>query len=285
MQVVGTFREVLGEGPVWCEREQALYWTDIRRKLIRRHRPATGETVTWELPEIVGSFALRRGGGLIVAMRSDIVLFDPSTGTMERLAAPDADKPSHRFNDGKCDPRGRFVVGSMDDVTREPTGTLWSVSADGSCRALLSNCRIPNGLAWSPDGGRMYFADTGDGAIRVYDYDLATGAISSERTIAQLDDGAPDGATVDEQGYYWSAVYGGWRLERRAPDGRLDATFDVPVQNPTSCAFGGPKLDRLYVTSASQRLSTEELAAQPLAGAVMVLQVGVRGLPSTRFDG
>jgi sugar lactone lactonase YvrE len=285
MQVVGTFREVLGEGPVWCEIEQALYWTDIRRKLIRRHSPATGETVTWELPEIVGSFALRRNGGLIVAMRSDIVLFDPSTGRMERLAAPDADKPNHRFNDGKCDPKGRFVVGSMDDVTRDPTGSLWSVSADGSCRALLSNCRIPNGLAWSPDGGRMYFADTGDGAIRVYDYDLATGAIGSERTIAQLDNGAPDGATVDEQGYYWSAVYGGWRVERRAPDGRLDATFDVPVQNPTSCAFGGLDLDQLYVTSASQRLSTEELAAQPLAGAVMVLQVGVRGLPSTRFDG
>jgi sugar lactone lactonase YvrE len=131
----------------------------------------------------------------------------------------------------------------------------------------------------------MYFADTGDGAIRIYDYDLATGAIGSERTIVQLDNGAPDGATVDEQGYYWSAVYGGWRVERRAPDGRLDATFDVPVQNPTSCAFGGLDLDQLYVTSASQRLSTEELAAQPLAGAVMVLQVGVRGLPSTRFDG
>jgi sugar lactone lactonase YvrE len=285
MQVVGTFREVLGEGPVWCEIEQALYWTDIRRKLIRRHRPAMGETVTWEFPEIVGSFALRRNGGLIIAMRSDIVLFDPSTVRMERLAAPDACKPNHRFNDGKCDPKGRFVVGSMDDVTREPTGSLWSVSADGSCRALLSNCRIPNGLAWSPDGGRMYFADTGDGAIRVYDYDLATGAIDSERIFAQLDNGAPDGATVDDQGYYWSAVYGGWRVERRAPDGRLDATFDVPVQNPTSCAFGGPDLDQLYVTSASQRLSTEELAAQPLAGAVMVLQVGVRGLPSTRFGG
>jgi sugar lactone lactonase YvrE len=285
MQVIGTFREVLGEGPVWCDIEQALYWTDIRRKLIRRHTPATGETITWELPEIVGSFALRRTGGLVVAMRSEIGLFDPSTGRMEVLAAPEAGKPNHRFNDGKCDPRGRFVVGTMDDVTREPTGSLWSVSGDGSCRALFSKCRIPNGLAWSPDGDRMYFADTGEGTIKVYDYELATGEIGPERLFARLDDGAADGATVDEHGYYWSAIYGGWRLERRAPDGRLDATIDLPVQNPTSCAFGGAALDRLYVTSASQRLSAEQLAAQPLAGAVMVLEVGVRGLPSTRFDG
>jgi sugar lactone lactonase YvrE len=285
MQVIGAFREVLGEGPVWCEIEQALYWTDIRRKLIRRHSQANGETVTWELPEIVGSFALRRSGGLIVAMRSDIVLFDPSTGTMEKLAAPDAGKPNHRFNDGKCDPQGRFIVGSMDDVTRDPTGTVWSVSADGSCRALLPNCRIPNGLAWSPDGSRMYFADTGAGTIKVYDYELATGLVGTEQLFARLCDGAPDGATVDEQGYYWSAVYGGWRLERRAPDGRLDATVDVPVQNPTSCTFGGASLDQLYVTSASQRLSADQLAGQPLAGAVMVFDVGVRGLPSTRFYG
>ena len=284
METVGAFREVLAEGPVWCDVDQALYWTDIRRQLIRRHTPATGETVTWEFPELVGSFALRRGGGLLVALASRLATFDPASGDIVTLAAPEAGKPTHRFNDGKCDPAGRFLAGTMDDATREPTGSLWSM-ANGNCRAVVSGCRIPNGLAWSPDGRRMYFSDTMTGDIHVYEYDPATGVVGVGSMFAKVAKGGPDGATVDAEGYYWCAVYGGWRVERYAPDGTLDRTINLPVQNPTSCAFGGSGLDRLYVTSASQRLTPEELAQQPLAGAIVVLDVGARGLPSVRYAG
>lgn len=285
MQEVGAFRELLGEGPVWCEIQQALYWADIRRRLIRRFAPATGETATWELPDLVGSFALRADGGVVVALGCKFAFFDPQSGSIKVVAEPEPGKPTYRFNDGKCDPAGRFLAGSMDDVARGPTGTLWSLAGDGAYRPLLGGCRIPNGLAWSPDGRTMYFSDTAVGVIRAYDYNVSTGEVGSVRLFAHIENGGPDGGTVDEQGYYWCAIYGGWRLERRAPNGRLDRVIELPMQNPTSCIFGGSELDCLYVTSASQRLSQEELAVQPLAGAVLVLDVGVRGLPSARFNG
>jgi len=285
MEVVGAFREMLGEGPIWCDLDQALYWTDIRRKLIRRHNVTTGQMASWELPELVGSFALRRNGGLVVALQSRIAFFDPASGAMETVAAPEAGKPGHRFNDGKCDPVGRFVVGSMEDATRAPLGALWSLDASRSCQALIGGCCIPNGLAWSPDGARMYFSDTITGVVMAYAYDAGSGRVGSGTVFATITDGGPDGATVDAEGHYWCAIYGGWRIERYAPDGSLDRTISLPVQNPTSCCFGGPNLDRLYVTSASQRLSGAELAAQPRAGAIFTLDPGVRGLPSMRFAG
>ncbi|MDB5362816.1 MAG: hypothetical protein JWO51_4113, partial [Rhodospirillales bacterium] len=239
METVGTFREVLGESPVWCDRDQALYWADIRRRLIRRHAIETGETHSWEFPELVGCFALRQNGGFVVALQSRIAFFDPATGEIETVATPEAGKPGHRFNDGKCDPAGRFLAGSMEDATRAPSGTLWSLAASGTCRALIEGCSLPNGLAWSPDGARMYFSDTMSGVVMVYPYDVANGTTGPGEVFATIGDGGPDGATVDAEGYYWSAIYGGWRVERYAPDGALDRTIRLPVQNPTSCCFGG----------------------------------------------
>lgn len=285
METLGDYRDVLGEGPVWCERGQMLYWTDIRRRLIRAHAVGTGERKSWELPELVGSFALREAGGFVVALKSRLAFFDLASGAVTTAAAPEADKEGHRFNDGKCDPAGRFVAGTMEDATRAPLGSLWSLDGSGTCRSLLGGCRIPNGLAWDAAGTRMYFSDTVEGLIRVYDYDPASGACGEGRIFAKVENGGPDGATVDAQGYYWCAIYGGWRIERYAPDGTLDRTVPMPVQNPTSCCFGGPDLNRLYVTSASQRLNEAERAAQPLAGAVFVIDPGVRGLPSRRFAG
>jgi sugar lactone lactonase YvrE len=284
MDTIGDFREILGEGPVWCELEQALYWVDIRRHLIRRYIPESGQTDTWETPELVSCFALRKQGGLLVALRSRLAFFNPATGSTEPVAAPEVGKSDIRFNDGKCDPAGRFVVGSMNDVSRNPVGSLWSLERSSS-RALLRGCRIPNGLAWSPDGSRMYFSDTLDGEVWSFDYDVTSGEIENRRTFVRIGGGGPDGATVDGDGFYWCAIYGGWRVERYAPNGRLDRTINVPVQNPTSCAFGGRNLDTLYVTTARQRLSPEALAAQPLAGAILAVDVGIsiRGLPAVRF--
>lgn len=285
IDVIGDFREELGESPVWCEENSLLYWIDIRRKLIRCFELSSGTFRSWSLLETVGSIVLRRQGGLLIALQSRLALFNPVDGSIQSTAAPTQDEPHLRFNDGKCDPAGRFIVGTMDDASRGPIGTLWLFEGSGQRRALVEGCRIPNGLAWSPEGDRMFFADTKLGKIDAYSYDVATGTIGPSIPFAAVSQGGPDGATVDSQGYYWSAIYGGWRLERYAPDGTLDRVVTLPVENPTSCCFGGNSYETLYVTSAWQRLSHQELEAQPLAGALLSLDVGVAGLPGARFAG
>ena len=286
IQRIGDTRDILGEGPVWCPREQALYWVDIRRPCLQRYDARSKQVTSWDMPELVGSLALCEAGGLLLALRSSLSRFDPVTGHMIRICAPEAERPNMRFNDGKCDRQGRFWVGTMNDVTREPTGSLYRLDANGDCRALAQGITIPNSLAWSPDDQTMYFADSFVHTIFNYPFDSATGNLGARRAFAKtLPPAIPDGATVDTAGFLWSAHYDGWRITRYSPDGRIARTIDLPVQRPTSCAFGGPDLDILYVTTASQRLSAEELAQQPLAGALLALDVGVRGLPEPRYVG
>ncbi len=283
---VGEQTDFLGESPVWCDREQALFWVDVRFKLIRRYAHATGKVDSWVMPEMVGSLALREKGGLVAALATAICFFDPKTGGVERIAAPEAHIPKRRFNDGKCDRQGRFWVGTMHDVTRETAGTMFRFDPDRSCNPIFGGVGCPNGLCFSPDGKTMYYADTSRWRIEAFDYDPATGNATNRRDIVTLPDGiGPDGATVDAEGFIWNAQYDGWRLARYAPDGRLDRIVELPVQRPTSCAFGGPNRDILYVTTALQWLKPEEVLAQPLAGGLLALDVGVRGLPEARYQG
>lgn len=283
IDVAVNLADSLGEAPLWCDRRKRLFWSDLRRNLIHALAPSTGAIATWSLPELTCSFALASDEELVVALRSRIVRFEMAAGTMADLAAPEAARPNLRFNDGKCDPAGRFVVGSMDDVGRGPVGAIWSVGPDGSHQMLFGGLCIPNGLAWSPDGTRMYVSDTMAGIIWTCGYDPVTGGTTARDVFARIGNGGPDGGTVDAEGYYWCAIYGGWRIERYAPSGALDRTIELPVQNPSSCAFGGEALNQLYVTTARQRLSEDQLADQPLAGAVLVIEPGVTGLPSTYF--
>jgi sugar lactone lactonase YvrE len=284
---VGATTDILGEGPVWDVQEQALYWVDIRRPALRRYLPASGDASTWPMPEMVGSLAVRKRGGVLLALRSALAFFDPATGTIERVAAPEAHLAEHRFNDGKCDRQGRFWAGTMHDVTRDPVGTLYRLDPARGCVAMEKGIRIPNSLCWSPDGATMYFADSLARTIFAYPFDPATGALGLRRVFATVEAPAiPDGATVDRDGFIWCAHYDGWRIVRFAPDGRIDRTIELPVQRPTSCQFGGPDLGTLYVTTALQKLSPEQLAAQPLAGALLALmEVGASGLPEARYDG
>jgi L-arabinonolactonase len=189
-----------------------------------------------------------------------------------------------RFNDGKCDRQGRFWVGSMDDVGRGPVGTLYRFES-GRYTAVLEGIAVPNSLCWSPDGTIMYFADGIDPVIWAYPFDTATGTPGVRRVFARLPDatGIPDGATVDAQGFLWSAHYGGSMVTRYAPDGRVDRVINVPVTQPTSCAFAGPDLDTLIITTASQRLSPEALRSQPLAGALLSIRTGARGCPEPQY--
>jgi L-arabinonolactonase len=277
----------LAEGPLWDPIERSLFWVDIPAGLVQRFDPASGARAAWTLPEGVGALALREKGGLVVALASGFALFDPASGALRRLASPEAGLPDNRMNDGKCDRRGRFWAGTMNAGADMFAGSLYRLDADLSFRSMAGGIGISNGPAWSPDDLVFYFADSRRRLIYAYDFDLATGAIANRRVFADCshEPFEPDGATIDEEGCLWSAQWNGWRIVRYTPDGGVDRIVEMPVQRPTSCMFGGPNLGTLYVTSARIGLTDEELAAQPQAGGVFALDVGVRGLPAFRFAG
>ena len=249
--VRGTDR--LGECTLWCEREQALWWIDSRAPSLKRWDPASNAVRVLDLPATVGSVAFRESGGMLAALQSGIHFLDPATGALETVAQPEAHLPENRFNDGRCDRAGRFWAGTMSDARREPTGSLYRLSADLECRHIRADVIVPNSLAWSPDNRRMYFADTYRQVIRAWDFDLASGEVSNERVFVDTTGhpGRPDGSCIDADGGLWNAEYGGWRLVRYAPDGTLDRVIEMPVANPTCCCFGGANLDTLFVTSAT----------------------------------
>lgn len=277
----------LAEGPVWDPAGRALYWVDIVEGLVQRFDPVSGECGKWKLPEAVGALALRDKGGLVLALASGFALFDPATDALTRGPAPDADRTENRMNDGKCDRRGRFWAGTMNGRTGTRDGSLFRLGADLSCARVLTDIGIVNGPAWSPDDRAFYLADSRRRLIFAFDFDLANGEIANQRVFADCshEPFEPDGATVDAEGYLWSAQWNGWRIVRYAPDGRVDRIVPMPAQRPTSCMFGGADLATLYVTTARVGLSEAELAAQPQAGGVFALDVGVRGLPAFRFAG
>lgn len=276
----------LGEVPVWDVREEALYWVDIEGKLLQRYRPSTGAVDRWEMPERIACFALRENSGLIVAFASGIAFYDLDGGAIDWIARPEADKPRNRFNEGKCDRKGRFWAGTMDDSLAEHTGALYRVDTDHSVHKVFGEIGISNFFVWSLENDIFYFADTLDRTIYRFDYDHDSGAVSNRRKIVETADaGAPDGGTIDEEGYLWNAQWDGWRLARYAPDGTVDRIVELPVQKPTSCMFGGPYLGTLYVTSAIWDLTPEQLANQPHAGGLLAVDVGVRGVPEPRFAG
>ena len=289
-------KDWLGEGPCWHPAERALYWTDVPSKKIKRWQPAGGSHASWAMPEMVTAIAVRRQGGLIVASHTGIDFFDPATGLATRFVAPEKDKPKNRSNDGKCDRRGRFWYGTMmnnfaPDMSELPitgnTGGLYRIDPDGSIHTFEQGLGIANTFAWSPDDKTMYFADTLD-AIYAYDFDAASGRVDNCRTFGKLDTkqyGHPDGSTIDADGFLWNARWDGGCLVRWAPDGKVDRVVQMPCRRVTSCIFGGPDLDTLYITTVRYGLSDGDLAEQPLAGAIFALDAGVKGIPDGEFTG
>jgi len=276
--------DLLGECPLWDGRE--LWWVDILAPALKRLDPASGAVRALALPEPIGSFALRRAGGILAAMKSGLYFLNPEDGALECVAQPELARPQNRFNDGRCDRDGRFWAGTMkDEGPREPAGSLYRLDADRRCTRGRGNLYVPNSLCWSPDGATMYLSDTHRHVIWAYAYDRASGAPSSERVFAQGDALHPDGACVDAEGCVWSCQYGGWRIVRFTPAGAIDRVLELPVANPTCCCFGGEALDTLYVATATQKLAPEALARQPLAGSVLALRPGAKGLPESRFAG
>lgn len=285
-RVVGSTRDILGEGPIWDHAEQVLYWVDIRGQKVRSHRPSAGETKSWDMPEVPGSLALREGGGLMVALRSGAFFLDLLSGKLTPAFMPEKHDRVMRFNDGKCDPGGRFWVGSMNDVVRGPDGILYRIEPARGFVPVLEDITVPNSLCWSPDGRTMYFADSPRLTLWAFPFDPASGELGERRVVYRtLAPGVPDGAAVDAEGCIWFAVHGAWQIIRCTPEGELVQVIKVPAQLPTAVAFGGPDLRTLYVTTKTYQLSGTELESQPLAGALLALDMNVRGLPEPRFRG
>ncbi|HYU97151.1 MAG TPA: SMP-30/gluconolactonase/LRE family protein [Sphingomicrobium sp.] len=284
VECVADVRAELGEGPVWAA-EQALYWVDINGRRIFR-LDAVGKRDEWPTPMRVGSIAPRAGGGFIAGTDQGIALVDLDQDRFEVVASPERHLPHNRFNDGKVDRQGRFWAGTMDDREKGSAGALYRIDPDRACTAIDGGYGITNGPAFSPDGALMYHSDTLRQVTYAFDLDAA-GKASNRRIFLQFGpgDGHPDGMTVDAEGCLWIAFWGGWCVRRFAPDGDLLRTVEMPVEQPSSCAFGGPGLDRLYVTSATKGLDPAALAMQPNAGGLFMLVPGVRGIPDLPFAG
>lgn len=288
VRAVGPALALLGEGPMWSPRDHALYWVDILTPAVHRLDPADGSSSHTQLGTMVSMVVPKASGGLLAATPAGLMTLQPESGTLVLFAHPEAGRSGQRYNDGKCDRRGRLWISTMDMGAAPNRGSLYRVDPDGSCSKMDSGFTVPNGLGFSPDNTRMYFTDTFRKTVYAYDFDLAAGRIGARRPLIVFDpdDGKPDGLTVDSEGCLWVAVWDAWRLSRFAPTGEELMRVRLPVPRPTSCCFGGANLQTLYVTSASVRLSEQALAAAPLSGALFALELpGVRGLPETTFAG
>jgi sugar lactone lactonase YvrE len=278
-------RAQLGEGPVWDARSGRLIWVDIEGEALHSTHPESGETTTLPMPMPIGIAVPRQSGGFVAALEDGFYAIDTDGGT-ELIAEIDNRPRGLRFNDGACDPAGRFIAGTMAYDFKPGAGSLYRLETDLSVSRLIDSVTISNGLGWSPDGGTMYYVDTPTKRIDAFDYDVDSGAISRRRPFVEIDgEGRGDGLCVDVDGAVWVALWPGWSVRRYLADGTLDAILPLPVAEVSSCVFGGPSLDELFITTAWSTLSDEQRAAQPLAGSLFRASVGTRGIPRASFSG
>jgi sugar lactone lactonase YvrE len=274
----------LGEGPRWNGEEQALYWVDIENDAFHRFDPATGEHERCVVGLPVGALGFRAAGGLILATRDGFAVWEPQTQALRFLADPEADRPESRFNYRSVDCPGRDWAGTLSSC---PTRSHYRLDPDGSVHKMEKGLTISNGIGWSPDNRTMYLTDTPRNVIYAYDFDPAIGAIANRRPFVSSPDepGGPDGLAVDSEGGVWSARWGGWKVTRYDPAGVVEREIRLPVECPTSCAFGGAGLDELYITSAWTGVDPAHRPAQPWAGDLFRVRVGIRGLPEHQYAG
>lgn len=276
----------LGEGALWDEQQGVLYWVDIVGNKVNRFDPRTRSNLSYDVGESVGTVVLTRDHRLLLGLRSGIAWLDPASGRITHLVDPEPDKPHTRLNDGKCDPLGRFWVGSICE--REPRfdGGLYRLDTDLRLHRVLDKIQTSNGLVWTRDEKTFYYIDTATHEIWGFDYDAPTGNIDNKRIVVHLSDdyGSPDGMTIDSSDHLWVALYRGHRVLRIDPrEGRIELEIEIPATNVTSVAFGGEQLHELYITTARAGLSPEERAKEPLAGSLFRVQLPYRGVPAKRF--
>lgn len=285
IRCIADVKAQVGEAPVWLEREQALYWVDNKGKKVFR-LDSDGQCRDFDAPFQICCLAPQESGGFIAGTDRGFSQIDLDSGRFEMIGNPGEEPPGNRFNDGKTDPHGRFWSGTMDNDEKAVSGSLYRLDADLSWKRMDSGYKVTNGPAFDASRKRMYHNDSARQTIFAFDFS-DTGELSNKRVFAQFadGDGYPDGMTVDTDGNLWVCFWDGWCLRRLSPDGSIIETIGMPVERPTSCAFGGPQLDRLYVTSASRGISEDSHPMQPCAGGLFLLETGTRGVPQPPFAG
>lgn len=276
-------KATIGESALWDPSHRVLYWGDIKQPALHRYNPETGATRSWQVTSDLGAFALMEDGGALLAMRKGLHRLDLESGALEQLAHAPYDPALFRFNEGACDATGRFWIGVMfDPMDGSPApraGALHSFTLKDGLRCEPDCARLHNGFAFSRDGTRMFLAHSYERKIYRYEYAADGGVLGQRRLFATLPEacGIPDGAAIDSEGGYWCALHGGGAIRRYTPEGQVDRDIEMPVSQPTMCAFAGPDLEWLYVTSASDELTQEQRRQEPLAGALFRCKPEIKG--------
>lgn len=278
----------LGEGAIWDPWSRLLHWVDINGEKLHTYDPVSRKDRTFALGQMVCAVVVHGSGGLMLAVQRGFARFSPESGSLEMVAEPERDRPGNRFNDGKCDPAGRFWAGTMDRNGAPGKGSLYCLGTDGSVRRMLNSVTCSNGIVWTRNARIMYYIDTPTREIAAFDFDIDTGNIAGRRVAVCIPEhlGFPDGMCIDADDNLWVAMWGGSAVTRWNPvTGALVASYPIPTSQVTSCAFGGAWLNELYVTTARISLSAKALANEPHAGGLFRLRPGATGMPCAAYAG
>lgn len=287
VEVFADLRADVGEAPHWDQRSMTLLFVDLTGGTIFRYDPSGTALDSFSVGQEVGAVVPRRDGGLVLAVRDGIAVASDTGDNFELTAPVERDTPGNRMNDAKCDPAGRLLAGTTAFDFAAQAAALYRIEPDWSFDQVVRDVTQSNGIAWSPDGSRMYFVDSATQSVDVFDYDTDTGSAGNRGRLVTIEraHGVPDGMTVDSKGNLWVACFGGGAVRCFSPAGeQLDEVF-FPVSQVTSCTFGGPGLADLYVTSAAYHLSAGQLTREPRAGATFVCRPGAAGMPASSFAG
>lgn len=287
VEVIQGTHSSLGEGAIWNHRTNQLYWVDITGKILNIYTPRFGVNRELYVGQMIGTVVPAQSGRVVVALENGFYFLDPETGTKNLIANPEEEMVGNRFNDGKCDPSGRFWAGTMHIDGKPGQGTLYRLDPDTSVHPMIRNVSISNGIVWSLDHNRMYYIDTPTQKVMGYDFDNKTGQISNGKPVIEIpaEMGAPDGMTIDSEGNLWICLWGGAALGCWNPEtGELVRKINVPAKNVTSCAFGDADLGTLYITTARIATSDEDLKKFPLAGSLFKVRPGVTGTEAYFFS-
>jgi sugar lactone lactonase YvrE len=288
VELVVDSHDQLGEGPIWDAQGNILYWVDIMGQKVQSFDPATSRHTQLNIGQAVGTVVPRANGGLMVAVQHGFAALDTQTKQLTIIHDPESHLPDNRFNDGKCDPAGRFWAGTMAFEPKGKEGSLYCMETDLSVRKMIDHVTISNGIVWNLDHTRMYYIDSPTYVVRCYDYDVVSGQIQNDCVLFNVprEMGTPDGMAIDRQGRLWIAHYGGSQICCWDPEtGRIVQTIELPVSQVTACAFGGSELDTLYITSRSLGLSEDQIKQEPHAGALLSVKPGCQGVETFSFRG
>ncbi len=279
---------LLGEGPVWDVNLKSICWVDILLGKIHEYTPGTKSHKTISVNQMIGAVAICKSGHFVGALKNGFGFIDRKSGAVSMIANPEPHLPGNRFNDGKCDPQGRFWAGTMSHTDEPKKGSLYLLDKNLTVTEKIKKVSTSNGLAWSNNHGILYYIDSPTQKVVAYNFDKKSGEIKNKRTIVELskNEGCPDGMTIDGEGMLWIAHWDGWQISRWNPDtGKKIKKIPLPVSRVTSCCFGGENFEDLYITSAKIGLNSDQLKSQPLAGSLFVIKnIGVKGVPAFVFD-